>query len=257
LAEREAAEAEERRRAEAAERAALLGSAFLSEVSGSSVGAVAAPEEGSYAADTEARADVVQAKPGAAEPAWRHPGVRAWQMLAVVLLLVIGGLLAAYFLAPPVHSTATRTVTVRTASAGTLAQVPDVVNHQQESALATLGTSGFESRVKAVPASAAAGVVIKESPAAGRKVRKGSAITLLVSVGKAKPRRHATRALVPSVLRLDKIVAQGILTAAGLGSRIEFVASGAAANRVISQSPAGGVRVQRGTEVLLAVSRRR
>ena len=88
---------------------------------------------------------------------------------------------------------ATRTVTVRTASAGTLAQVPDVVNHQQESALATLGTAGFESRVKAAPASEAAGVVVKESPAAGRKVRRGSAITLLVSLGKAKPRRLATR----------------------------------------------------------------
>jgi hypothetical protein len=88
---------------------------------------------------------------------------------------------------------ATRTVTVRTASAGTLAQVPDVVNHQQESALATLGTAGFESRVKAAPASEAAGVVVKESPAAGRKVRRGSAIALLVSLGKAKPRRLATR----------------------------------------------------------------
>jgi eukaryotic-like serine/threonine-protein kinase len=177
-------------------------------------------------------------------------------MLAVVLLLVIGGLLAAYFLAPPEHSMATRTVTVRTASAGTLAQVPDVVNHQQESALATLGTAGFESRVKAAPASEAAGVVVKESPAAGRKVRRGSAIALLVSLGKAKPRRLATR---PRAERFEarQNRAQGILTAAGLGSRIEFVASGAAAGRVISQSPAGGVRAKRGTEVLLAASRRR
>ena len=79
LAEREAeaAAAEERRRAEAAEAAAVLGSAFHSEVSDSSASAVAAPGEASYAADTEARAEVVHGKPGAAQPAWRRLGVRA------------------------------------------------------------------------------------------------------------------------------------------------------------------------------------
>src|SRR5436190_2864359 len=92
-ARREAAAAEERRRAEWAE-TAVLGSAFLSDVSGRSAGAVAAPANDTYAAAyTEAGAGAVQAKPGPAEPAWRHPGVRAWQIFAVVLLLVIGGLL--------------------------------------------------------------------------------------------------------------------------------------------------------------------
>jgi hypothetical protein len=214
---------------------ALLESAFLSEVSGSSAGALAAPGEGSYAADTEARVDVVQAKPGAAEPAWRHRGVRARQMLAVVLLLVIGGLLAAYFLAPPEHSMATRTVTVRTASAGTLAQVPDVVNHQQESALATLGTAGFESRVKRRRLRRPASSSKKARRPGGRS--EGDQRSPCWSPW-ARPSQGGSRhALVPSVLRLDKTVAQGILTAAGLGSRIEFVASGAAAGRVISQSP--------------------
>jgi beta-lactam-binding protein with PASTA domain len=197
------------------------------------------------AAFTEAGARAVQAKPGAAEPAWRHPGVLAWQLLAVVSLLAIGALLAAFFLTGPQHSTATRTVTVPTASAATLAQVPDVVNQEQRSALAKLRAAGFESRVKTVPGPGTAGVVVQESPAAGTKVRKGSPITLRVSV---------KGVIVPSVLGLEKTVAQSKLTAAGLGARIAIVVtSPAASGQVIAQTPAGGVTAKRGTEVILAV----
>jgi beta-lactam-binding protein with PASTA domain/acyl-coenzyme A synthetase/AMP-(fatty) acid ligase len=271
VAEREAAAAAERRHAEAAEKergrdvdgdgqigdAALLGPAIVSEISGSSAGAVAAPGDRTYAAaSTEAGSGVVHAKPGAPESAWRHPGVWAWQLLAVVSLLVIGALLAAYVLKQPQHSTATRTVTVPAAAA---VKVPDVVNQEQESALSKLRDAGFESQVKPVPvpASAAAGMVIQESPAAGTKVRKGSAITLRVSVRKAKTTPLAKGVIVPSVLRFDKTVAQSNLIAAGLGARIRYLASGATAGQVISQSPAGGVRVKWGTDVLLGVSRRR
>jgi eukaryotic-like serine/threonine-protein kinase len=146
-------------------------------------------------------------------------------------------------------------VTVPNASAATLAQVPDLVNQEQESALAKLRAAGFKSRVKPkpVPASAASGVVIQESPAAGTKVRKGSAITLQVTVrGKTTPLAN-----VPSVLGLKKTMAQSNLTAAGLGARIRYVASRAAAGQVTAQSPAGGDRVKRGTKVDLAVSRGR
>jgi acyl-CoA synthetase (AMP-forming)/AMP-acid ligase II len=273
VAERQATAAAERRRAEAAEKeqgrdangggrvghAALVGPAIVSEISGSGSGAVAAAgDRADAAAFTEAGARVVEAKPGGAEPAWRHPGVGAWQLLALVSLLAVGALLAAYFLGRTQHSTATRTVTVATAPAATrtvtvatappatLAQVPDVVNQGQKSALAKLRAAGFKSQVKAVPASTAAGVVIQESPAAGTKVRKGSAITLRVSVPKGM-------VIVPSVLRLKQTVAQTKLTAAGLGARLTYVASPGANGQVIAQSPAGGVTAKRGTKVLLEV----
>jgi hypothetical protein len=206
-------------------------------------------------------------------------------MLAVFSLLVIGALLAAYFLARPEHSAATRTVTVPTASGAKqapvtgptasgakqapvtrptasvapLAQVPDVVNQEQGSARAKLRSAGFESRVQPVPArgSAAAGVVIQESPVGGAEAPKGSAITLWVSVRKAKNRPLVNGVTVPNVLRLQKTVAQSKLTAAGLGASIRYVASRAAAGQVISQSPAVGVRVKRGKKILLAVSRSR
>jgi acyl-coenzyme A synthetase/AMP-(fatty) acid ligase len=271
VAEHEAAVAAERHRAEAVPKergrdadgsgqvghAALTGPTVVSEVSGSSVGAVTAPgDRANAAASTEAVAGAVQAKPGAAEPAWRHPGVRTWQLLAIVSLLVIGALLAEYFLTGPQHGTAARTVTVPNASAATLAQVPDLVNQEQESALAKLRAAGFKSRVKPkpVPASAASGVVIQESPAAGTKVRKGSAITLQVTVRRGKTTPLAN---VPSVLGLKKTMAQSNLTASGLGARIRYVASRAATGQVTAQSPAGGDRVKRGTKVDLAVSRGR
>jgi hypothetical protein len=258
VAESEAA-AEERRRAEAAERAVLLGSAFLSEVSGSSAGAVAAPGDGTYAtASPESGAGVVEAKPGGAEPAWRHPGVRAWQLLAAVSLLVIGALLAAYFLTRPQHSTATPAVTGPTASTAPvpLAQVPDVVTEEQESALAKLRAAGFKPRVKTVPAPGTAGVVIQESPSAGTKARKGSAIMLRVSASVTKTTPLPKGVLVvPSVVGLGKTVALNNLTATGLAARISYVASSAAPGRVIAQSPGGGVTVKRGTKVILAISR--
>ncbi|MGN6431637.1 MAG: AMP-binding protein [Gaiellaceae bacterium] len=198
---------------------------------------------------TEAGAGVLQTKPGAAGPAWRHLRAGAWQLLAALSLLVIGVLLAAYFLKRPQHSTATRPVRVPTASAASLAQVPDVVNQKRESALAKLRAAGFESHVKTVPAPGTAGVVVHETPAAGTKVRKGSAITLRVSV--------RLEVVVPTVLGLRRTVAQSNLAAAGLGTRIVYGTSPAAAGHVYTQSPAGGVRVTRGTKVLLAVSRGR
>ena len=256
-AEREAAAAEERRRAEEAERAALLGSAFLSEVSGSSAGAVAAPGDRIYAATpTEAGVRAAQAKPGASERSWRRPGVRVWQLLAAVSLLVVGALLAAYLLARPRHSTATPTEPVPTAPAAPLARVPDVVTQGQVSALAKLRAAGFKSRVRTVPAPGTTGVVIQETPAAGTKVRKGSAITLRVSASKTTttPLPKAV-VVVPSVVGLAKIVALNNLTATGLAARISYAASPAAPGRVLAQSPGGGATVKRGTKVVLAVSR--
>jgi medium-chain acyl-CoA synthetase len=272
-AEHEAAVAAERRRSEAAPKdrgheadgggqvgyAALIGPTVVSEISGFSAGAVTAPgDRTNAAASTDAGAGAVQAKPAAAEPAWRHPGVRTWQLLAILSLLVIGALLAAYFLTRPRHSTATPTVTVATPPAAVLAQVPDVVTQEQESALAKLRAAGFKSRVKTVPAPGTSGVVLQESPAAGTRVRKGSAITLRVSVSKTKtaPLPKAV-VIVPSVVGLEKTVALNNLAAAGLAARISYVASPAAPGRVVAQSPGGGVTVKRGTKVVLAVSRSR
>jgi len=202
----------------------------------------------------------VQAKPGAAKRASRHPAVRAWQVLAAVSLLVIGALLAVYFVTRPRHSAATPTVTVPTAPAAPLPQVrvPDVVTQEQKTALAKLRAAGFKSRVKTVPAPGTAGVVIQETPAAGTKVRKGSAITLRVSESKTKiaplPKEVV---IVPSVVGLGKTVALRNLTAAGLATRISYVASPTASGQVLAQSPGGGVTVKRGTKVVLAISRSR
>jgi serine/threonine-protein kinase len=133
--------------------------------------------------------------------------------------------------------------------------VPDVLNQEQESALAKLRAAGFKSRVKTVPTSAAAGVVVQESPAGGTTARKGSAITLRVSVRRARTRPLAKGVvIVPSVVGLGKTVAQSNLTAAGLGARISYVVSARPPGQVIAQSPAGGALLKRGKKVDLSVS---
>jgi serine/threonine-protein kinase len=110
--------------------------------------------------------------------------------------------------------------------------------------------------VKIVPAPGTAGVVIQETPAAGTKIRKGSAITLRVSSNtKTTPLPRAV-VIVPSVVGLEKTAALSNLTAAGLDARISYVASPTDRGRVLAQSPGGGVTVKRGTKVVLAVSRR-
>jgi beta-lactam-binding protein with PASTA domain len=133
-------------------------------------------------------------------------------------------------------------------------KVPDVVNQEQESALAKLRAAGFEARVKTVPAAAAAGMVIQESPAAGTKVRKGSAITLAVSVSKAKTTPRATGVFAPNVVGLEETVAQRYLTAAGLRVRISYVASLTAAGQVVTQNPTAGTKVREGSAITLRVS---
>jgi acyl-coenzyme A synthetase/AMP-(fatty) acid ligase len=204
---REAAAAAERRRAEAAEkgrgrnadgdgqveRAAGFGPAVVSEMSESSPGVVAAPEDRTYATVAkEAGAGVLQTKPRAAEPAWRGPGLRAWQLLAVVLLLVIGALIGAYFLTPPRHSTATRTVTAPTASVSKAATtpllkgavVPSVLGLKRTLALRTLTAAGLAARIRYVASSAPVGQVFQQGPAGGFTVKPGTKILLTVSRGR-------------------------------------------------------------------------
>ncbi len=232
-------------------------------------------------------------------PPRRPPVPEIWPWLLLFLLLVIGGLLAAYFLTrdhkhhaagsvavPAVvgmkqNDAARRlnerglvpvvTAKVSKSPAGTvlaqdpgggtdvaphsrvglsvaalsLAQVPDLVGSKTSAALARLQAAGLTGQVTTVPAQAAAGVVVAESPAAGAKVAKSSTVSLKVSKGPAT---------VPDVRGQLAADAKGALRTAGLVP-VEFQVPGIQPKgTVTAQKPLPNATVPRGSKVRINVS---
>src|SRR5207249_12263576 len=95
----------------------------------------------------------------------------------------------------------------------------------------------------------AAGSVISESPTAGTKVASGSAVSLVVSSGAAQVR-------VRDVVGQTQAAATSAITGAGLtvGTVTMQSSSTVASGSVISESPAAGTSVAKGSAVNLVVS---
>jgi serine/threonine-protein kinase len=128
--------------------------------------------------------------------------------------------------------------------------VPTVQGLQRADAERALQESGLKSRVRrensdTVPA----GTVIDSQPRAGTELDKGSTVTLLVSKGRAK-------VSVPKVTGIDSKTAESELRQAGLDVTIARQASTESPGTVLSQDPAAGASVPRGTEVQLIVAKR-
>jgi eukaryotic-like serine/threonine-protein kinase len=128
--------------------------------------------------------------------------------------------------------------------------VPTVRGLQRADAEHALEDAGLKPHVRkensdTVPS----GTVIDSQPAAGSEVDKGSTVTLVVSKGRAK-------VSVPKVTGLDSQTAQSELRQAGLDVTIAKQASTESPGTVLSQDPAAGSSVPRGTEVQLVVAKR-
>ena len=231
-------------------------------------------------------------------PPRRPPVPEIWPWLLLFLLLVIGGLLAAYFLTrdhkhgagsvavpavvgmkqdeaarrlderglipeatPKVSKFPSGTVFAQDPAAGakvdrhsrvalsvaavSVVRVPDVVGSSTSTALARLHAAGLAARVTTVPAQAAAGVVVSESPAAGSKVAKSSTVSLKVSKGPAT---------VPDVRGQLAADAKGALRTAGLVP-VEFQVPGTQPKgTVTAQKPLPNKQVPRGSKVRINVS---
>src|SRR5205807_9958249 len=91
-----------------------------------------------------------------------------------------------------------------------------------------------------------------ESPAAGTSVAKGSAVNLVVSTGAPAP----TQVAVPNVVGQTQAAATSAITSAGLtrGTVTQQSSTTVASGSVISESPAAGADVVRGSAVNLVVS---
>lgn len=173
--------------------------------------------------------EVVSAPRRPLAPPERNP----WPWLLALLVLVLGGLAAAYFL---------------TRGGGDKKTVPSVAGTQQADALGRLGAAGFKPHVRLEFSSKAKGIVTRTQPRGGVRAKKGSVVLVFVSKGSASVN-------VPNLRGLTEGQAASKLTAAGLQANVFRVPSTQPEGQVIAQQPAPDQRVQKGAQVRINVSR--
>jgi beta-lactam-binding protein with PASTA domain len=160
-----------------------------------------------------------------------------WPWLLLLLLLVLGGLAALWFLTRDDDGSGTSTV-----------NVPRVVGLNQQAAVARVNDRGLIARVVTrANSSGAAGSVSDQDPRAGADVTRRSVVTLTVSSG-------GTEA-VPDVTGDSAAAAVQALQAKGFDVQTRSIISQKKTGTVLSQSPAAGSKVARGSTVSITISR--
>ena len=152
--------------------------------------------------------------------------------------------------------------------------VPTLIGQRETEAAQRLTSLGLEPDVFRVPAQEAAGTVVGQSPPAGKRIRRGKAVRINVSDGPpdrvrtapagtgtrptppatAPQPRPARRTTVPDVVGQTEARAAARLAAAGLRADSFGVPSSEPRGTVVSQAPAGGATVRRGSAVRLNIS---
>ena len=140
------------------------------------------------------------------------------------------------------------TVTLSVSSGPAIVAIPDVAGLTEEEARKRLENAGFQVTVqqrfsKTVPR----GQAIGTEPAAGTQFSTGQPVTLLIS-------RGVNTVTIPDVVGLDDQAALAELSNAGLSGALVQRESTEAQGQVLSQSPAAGKRVQRGSQVTIFAS---
>jgi eukaryotic-like serine/threonine-protein kinase len=124
--------------------------------------------------------------------------------------------------------------------------VPDVVGLDDQAALAALQNAGLSGILVQRDSTEAAGEVLSQSPAAGRRVPRGMQVTVFASTGVIT---------VPDVVGQLRKTAVATLKKAGfvVGVTEEETDDTSQIGRVISEFPPGGSRGQRGDTVTISV----
>jgi eukaryotic-like serine/threonine-protein kinase len=127
--------------------------------------------------------------------------------------------------------------------------VPLVVGIREENAVNLLNEKGLDAAVHRKPsATVKEGQVYDQSPEAGVRLDKGSAVDMFVSTGPAKVK-------VPNVMGKSSDDAVAALTSAKLKFKVLNVFSKEDADTVVAQSPAGGTTVDQGSVVHINISK--
>jgi eukaryotic-like serine/threonine-protein kinase len=151
------------------------------------------------------------------------------------LLLVIGGLVAAFFL----------TRDHKHHAAGTVA-VPAVVGMKQDEAARRLSERGLVPVATAKVSKSLAGTVLAQDPVDGMEVAPHSRVELSVAA--------VSLAQVPDVVGSKSSAALARLQAVGLTGQVTTVPAQAAAGVVVAEVPAAGAKVAKGSTVSLKAS---
>jgi serine/threonine-protein kinase len=159
-----------------------------------------------------------------------------WPWLLLLLLLVAAGLIALWWFTRDNDHKGGRNITVA-----------NVIGMKQGPAVDRLNRDGLTARVVAKPSSEPAGTIFAEAPAPGTRVTRGSVITLSSS--------STAQVTVPDVVGDKADAAIRALRAQGLSAQPSSVASSKPSGTVVSQSPASGQSVAKGSTVAIRVAR--
>ena len=166
---------------------------------------------------------------GASDPKAPIP-VWAWVVSAVVVVAIVGGGIWWF-------------------TTGQKIAVPDVAGENQTAATQALQVAGLQlGQVSNEATKAPVGSIVAQSPAAGAKVAKGSAVNLTISSGPSKVE-------VPKLKGMTRDEAEKALSKAGLKSvQTAEYDSYVAKESVIDQLPAAGDKVAPGSTVGVLLS---
>ncbi len=169
------------------------------------------------------------------------PKSKAWIWVLAVVIIALVALGAAYALGAFGGSTGD-------------VKVPDVTGMTQQKAATTLVDAGLKTGkiTKVQSTETPEGDVVSQTPAAGDKVAKGSAVDLEVA---GKPQPTATPVAVPDVEGSSQAAAVATLSGAGFKVIVTEASSDSVpAGTVVSQAPQAGVIASEGTSVSIVVS---
>jgi beta-lactam-binding protein with PASTA domain len=171
---------------------------------------------------------------------------------------------------PGVTAVSGTTVTISVSSGAKPVVVPRVVGQTQGDAVQALTKIGLAPVLQNVPSDKPAGTVVGQKPPAGKEVDKGSKVTVNVSTGTGPATTTTTTTTsttatttvgttttpvrVPRITGLAQTPALRRLNTLGLRPTVVYVRSSQPANRVVSQSPAQGTTLRRGSHVRVNVS---
>jgi beta-lactam-binding protein with PASTA domain len=157
-----------------------------------------------------------------------------WPWLVLLLLVVAAAIAAAVLLTRDDESTP---------------RVPNVVGISTEAAVQRLGQRGYATDVRTrVSNGTRVGTVLSQAPAGGTKLDRGSRVTVVTA-------RRPVSTGVPDVVGVPVADAFVRLQATGFKGKTTKVASNRPKDTVLRQAPAAGTPAEKGTTVLLTISK--